>query len=187
MKILFRCSAIALLASILLVGCLASSTTPSPAGPTQSLSPGASPESTPTPSSTGEPSVGSLEGEFVAINVYRTTSIDYYPGLRTGDGAYIVLDSSDSVPYERLMSTDSGMLSEIRFHLAGQSLSVACSVKEYAMGVELVEVYLPDAKTTVYMGRSGVRIRVSGKSISVKISGLQGLPVYSVTQCERLG
>ncbi len=176
MKILSRCSAWVVLACVLTTGCTVPSHSPAPTTPTPP----------PSPAASDGPSAESFEGEFVAINLYRTTSIEYRRGLRMDDGAVIVLTSSDPVPYERIMSVESGMLSEIRFHLTGQTLAVACSVKEYAMGVELQEVSLPDGKTTAYVGRSGIRVRVVGTFESVQIPGLQGWPVLSVAQCDRL-
>lgn len=126
----------------------------------------------------------SLEGEFVAINVYNVTSIDHYRAIMKDNGDLVLLTSFET-PYQKAYSLDTGLLSIINFYIKENKIKLDLDTNGYAVGAGgLQEIYLDDAQRNIYVGHSGIRISLTGEMITVTQATLQGLEVFSVTGCE---
>jgi hypothetical protein len=154
--------------------------------PTPVPSSESTPEPTPEPTPAPTQSSDQLEGEFIVVNLYTVTTIYYHRAVRTDGGEIFLLDGSDAVPYAITFNVNTGLRDKITFYLKGRSFLLKLSVNEYAYGTALEETYLDAVGKTVWLGRSGIRIRLTGHATTRVAPGLQGLTIFSVSACEIL-
>lgn len=67
-----------------------------------------------------------------------------------------------------------------------EEFSLKLDTREYAWGTSLENVYLASANRTVYIGHTGINIRVIGKVATASNLYLNGLVIFSVTNCDKI-
>ena len=147
----------------ILIGC-SSTDTPDRQSPGNSINPTKSVPDTTTSKNHG---AESIEGEFVVINVYRTTAIDYYRAVLTDDDKIVILMNDSGVLFSQYYSTDTGLLSGMSVYLADEKINVSLDSKEYAWNTSLEQIKLKDGILPVYIGHTGINIKVSGKELGL--------------------
>jgi cytoskeletal protein RodZ len=140
---------------------------------------------TTTKGTTAAPTTSSdiLAGEFVAINVYLGSSIAYHRAVMVSGGDLYLLSCSET-PYKISFDPNTGLKSIIIFCVKDETFSLTLDNHEYAWKTALEEKYLTTASRTVYIGRTGINISVSGNRTKVVTPTLQGIVVFNVATCD---
>jgi hypothetical protein len=124
-----------------------------------------------------------LEGEFIVINVYLVSSIAYHRAILV-DGSDIFLLSCSGTPYAILYDINTGLKNIIKLYVKDETFSLKLDNHEYAWKTSLEEKYLPTAARTVYIGRTGINIHITGNKTTAITPTLQGIVVFAVSTCD---
>jgi hypothetical protein len=99
-------------------------------------------------------------------------------------GGDLYLLSCSGTPYATFYNVDTGLKSIIKFYVKDETFSLILDNHEYAWKTALEEKYLSSASRTVYIGRTGINISVSGSRTTVITPTLQGIVVFAVSTCD---
>jgi hypothetical protein len=80
---------------------------------------------------------------------------------------------------------DTGLKNIIKFYVKDETFSLILDNHEYAWKTSLEEKYLSTADRTVYIGRSGNNISVTGNKTTAITPTLQGVVVFEVSECAK--
>ena len=135
----------------------------------------------PTPAYTPEPTPAyTLTGEFIAINYYTVTTIDYHRAIRLDNGEIIRLVNFQ-VPYNVYYSSSTGLKSAIDFYVMDKDFLFTINNHGYAY-----KTILEEYSGIVYIGRSDYRIGVNGQTVGVSDPTHSGFPAFEVTECDMI-